>query len=126
MNRSVNYASMQGVRPARGTTEAAMYAVIQTGGKQYKVSEGARLKVEKLDAEIGSDIELKDVLMMVDGADVKVGRPFLDSASVKATVVEHGKGRKVVVFKKKRRKGYKVKRGHRQHYTTIQVKAISG
>ncbi len=103
-----------------------MYAVIQTGGKQYKVSEGSRLQVERLDAEIGEEIELGEVLMVVDGSDVKVGRPFLDSASVKAQILEHGKGKKIIVFKKKRRKGYKKKRGHRQHYTTIQIKAING
>ncbi len=101
-----------------------MYAVIQTGGKQYKVTQGSRLKVERLPAEVGDEIELSEVLMVVDGGQVKVGRPFLDSVAVKAQVLEHGKGKKVIVFKKKRRKGYKKKRGHRQHYTTIQIEAI--
>ncbi len=101
-----------------------MYAVIKTGGKQYKVTSGDKLKVERLDAEPGSEITISDVLMVVDGSDVKVGKPVVESASVSATVLEHGKGKKVVVMKKKRRKGYKVKRGHRQHYTTLEIREI--
>jgi large subunit ribosomal protein L21 len=101
-----------------------MYAVIKTGGKQYKVSQGDLLKVEKLDAEPGSEIEISEVLMVVDGDNVMVGTPVVESASVKARVIEHGKGKKVIVFKKKRRKGYKVKRGHRQHYTTLEIQEV--
>ena len=101
-----------------------MYAVIKTGGKQYKVTSGDKLKAERLDAEPGSEITISDVLMVVDGSDVKVGKPVVESASVSATVLEHGKGKKVVVMEKKRRKGYKVKRGHRQHYTTLEIREI--
>ncbi len=102
-----------------------MYAVIKTGGKQYKVSEGDVLKVEKLNAAPGDEIEISDVLMVVDGEDVKIGTPVIDSATVKAKVIEQGRGKKVIVFKKKRRKGYKVKNGHRQPYTAIEIQAVS-
>ena len=101
-----------------------MYAVLKTGGKQYKVTDGDRIKVEKLPAEAGDQVKLDQVLMIVDGDSVRVGKPFLDNASVDAIVVEHGKGRKVTVMKKKRRQGYKVKRGHRQPYTMIEIKCI--
>ncbi len=101
-----------------------MYAVIKTGGKQYKVSQGDLLKVERLDAEPGSEIEISEVLMVVDGDNVQVGTPVVESASVKARVIEHGKDKKIIVFKKKRRKGYKVKRGHRQHYTTLEIQEV--
>lgn len=101
-----------------------MYAVIKTGGKQYKVAQGDLLKVEKLDAEPGAEIEISEVLMVVDGDNVQVGTPVVESASVKAKVIEHGKAKKVIVFKKKRRKGYKVKRGHRQHYTTLEIQEV--
>ena len=101
-----------------------MYAVIKTGGKQYKVAQGDLLKVEKLDAEPGAEVEISEVLMVVDGDNVQVGTPVVESASVKAKVIEHGKAKKVIVFKKKRRKGYKVKRGHRQHYTTLEIQEV--
>ncbi len=102
-----------------------MYAVIKTGGKQYKVSPGEVLRVEKLDADVGSQVEFNEVLLYSDGSKVEVGRPLVDGAVVKAEVLEHGKGKKVVVMKKKRRKGYKVKRGHRQPYTSVEVKEIT-
>ncbi len=102
-----------------------MYAVIKTGGKQYKVSEGDVLKVEKLNAAPGDEIEISDVLMVVDGEDVQIGKPVVESASVKAKVIEQGRAKKVIVFKKKRRKGYKVKNGHRQPYTAIEIQAVS-
>ncbi len=102
-----------------------MYAVIKTGGKQYKVSEGDILKVEKLNAAPGDEIEISDVLMVVNGADVQIGKPVVESASVKAKVIEQGRAKKVIVFKKKRRKGYKVKNGHRQPYTAIEIQAVS-
>ena len=101
-----------------------MYAVIKTGGKQYKVFPGEVLRVEKLDAETGSEIDIPEVLMVVDNGQVTVGRPVLESAAVRAQVVEHGKSKKILVMKKKRRKGYKVKRGHRQPYTTLEIKEI--
>ncbi len=102
-----------------------MYAVIKTGGKQYKVSEGDVLKVEKLNAAPGDEIEILDVLMVVDDEDVQIGKPVVESASVKAKVIEQGRAKKVIVFKKKRRKGYKVKNGHRQPYTAIEIQAVS-
>ncbi len=102
-----------------------MYAVIKTGGKQYKVSEGDILKVEKLNAAPGDEIEISDVLMVVNGEDVQIGKPVVESASVKAKVIEQGRAKKVIVFKKKRRKGYKVKNGHRQPYTAIEIQAVS-
>jgi large subunit ribosomal protein L21 len=102
-----------------------MYAVIKTGGKQYKVAQGEVLRVEKLDVDAGSEIDIKDVLMLVDGADIKVGAPLVEGAVVKAKVVEHGRARKVIVFKKKRRKGYRVKNGHRQPYTSLEIQEIS-
>ncbi len=101
-----------------------MYAVVKTGGKQYKVTPGEVLKVEKLNAEVGSEVELPDVLMVIKDDDIQVGTPVIENASVKAKVLEHGKAKKVIVFKKKRRKGYKKKRGHRQHFTTIEIQDI--
>ncbi|HID98628.1 MAG TPA: 50S ribosomal protein L21 [Thermodesulfobacteriaceae bacterium] len=101
-----------------------MYAVIKTGGKQYKVSMGAVFQVEKLNAEIGLEIEIPEVLMLVDGTNVTLGKPVVENASVTAEVINHGRGSKVVVMKKKRRKGYKVKRGHRQPFTTLKIKEI--
>ncbi|MBW1927432.1 MAG: 50S ribosomal protein L21 [Deltaproteobacteria bacterium] len=101
-----------------------MYAVIKTGGKQYKVCPGEVLRVEKLDAEAGSDVEIPEVLMVADDTQIKIGRPLVESATVQAKVLEHGRSKKIVVMKKKRRKGYKVKRGHRQPFTTLEIKEI--
>jgi len=102
-----------------------MYAIIRTGGKQYQVSTGERLRVEKIDGNIGDSIELSEVLMVGDGEEVKIGQPTLEGAKVMARIVEQGKARKVLVFKKKRRKGYRVKRGHRQLYTALEIGDIS-
>lgn len=102
-----------------------MYAIIRTGGKQYQVSAGERLRVEKLVGEIGDTVELDDVLLVADGEDVKVGQPVLDGAKVTAQIVDQGKDKKIVVFKKKRRKGYKLKKGHRQPFTALEIKEIS-
>jgi large subunit ribosomal protein L21 len=102
-----------------------MYAVIKTGGKQYKVCPGEVLRVEKLNAEVGSEVEIPEVLMVVDNTQTKIGRPVVEAATVRAQILEHGHGKKVVVMKKKRRKGYKVKRGHRQPFTTLEIKEIS-
>ncbi len=101
-----------------------MFAVVKTGGKQYKVVPGEVLRVEKIDAEVGSEIELPDVLMVMDGDSIQVGEPLLDNAVVKAKVLEHGKSKKVIVFKKKRRKGYKKKVGHRQQFTTLEIQEV--
>ena len=100
-----------------------MYAVIKTGGKQYKVSAGDLLKVEKLDGAVGDTIELNEVLM-VGGEEVKIGTPLLPEAKVTAKIVEQGKDKKILVFKSKRRKNFRKKNGHRQPITRLQVTAI--
>lgn len=102
-----------------------MYAIIRTGGKQYQVAAGDRLRVEKLQGDVGDTIELSDILMVVDGEDIKIGQPVIDGAKVVAKITEQGKADKVIVFKMKRRKGYKVKRGHRQQYTALSIEEIS-
>ncbi|MBU3694822.1 MAG: 50S ribosomal protein L21 [Rhodocyclaceae bacterium] len=103
-----------------------MYAVIKTGGKQYRVEPGAKLRVETLEAEEGSTVSLDEVLMIADGDNVSVGSPLLAGASVKATVVAHGRGDKIRIFKMRRRKHYQKRMGHRQNYTEIQIESISG
>jgi len=100
-----------------------MYAVIKTGGKQYKVSEGDLLKVEKLEGAVGDSIELGDVLM-VGGEEVKIGTPLLPGAKVKATIVEQGKDKKVLVFKSRRRKNFRKLNGHRQPLTRLKITGI--
>ena len=102
-----------------------MYAVIKTGGKQYRVAEGSTLKVEKLDAAEGSSVELGQVLMIADGDDVKVGAPYLDGGKVTATVKAHGRGKKVQIIKFRRRKHHMKRQGHRQAFTEIEVTGIS-
>ncbi len=100
-----------------------MYAVVRTGGKQYKVSEGEFLKVEKLQGEIGDSIELNEVLM-VGGDSIVIGAPLVTSASVVGTIVQQGKDKKVLVFKSKRRKGTRKLRGHRQPRTILKIVQI--
>ncbi|RLB92679.1 MAG: 50S ribosomal protein L21 [Deltaproteobacteria bacterium] len=102
-----------------------MYAVIRTGGKQYKVHEEQILKVEKLEGSAGSQIEFDDVLMYSDGEMVTLGTPKLENAIVKANIIEQGRGKKQLVFKYKRRKGYRKMQGHKQHYTEIKIESIS-
>jgi len=101
-----------------------MYAVIATGGKQYKVAPGDVVRVESLDAKKGDTIELKDVFMIADGDKVSVGTPSLASARVTAEVVGEGRGEKIIIFKHRRRKGFRKTNGHRQNYTAIKVKEI--
>jgi large subunit ribosomal protein L21 len=101
-----------------------MYAVIKTGGKQYKVSEGEVVKVEKLSGEIGSSIELETVLAIGEGEGIQVGTPTVEGAKVIAEIVEQGKGKKLTIFKKKRRKGYTKKQGHRQLFTGLKIQQI--
>ncbi len=100
-----------------------MYAVIKTGGKQYKVSEGDLLKVEKLDGAVGDSIELAEILM-VGGKEVQVGTPLLPNAKVTARIVEQGKDKKILVFKSKKRQGYRKKNGHRQPITRLKITGI--
>jgi len=102
-----------------------MYAIIRTGGKQYQVATGDKLRVEKLQGNVGDTVELSDILMVVDGDEVKIGQPVIEGAKVVAKITEQAKADKVIVFKMKRRKGYRVKRGHRQQYTALTIEEIS-
>lgn len=101
-----------------------MYAVVQTGGKQYRVQPGDRIKVELLSGEEGQEITLDRVLMVGDEENVQIGRPMVEGAHVKAEIVERGRGPKILVFKKRRRKNYRRKNGHRQDYMELSVKEI--
>ncbi len=101
-----------------------MKAVVKTGGKQYTITEGDTLRVEKLEGQVGATINLEEVLAVGEGQDIKLGTPTVEGASVKAEILAHGRGKKVIVFKKKRRKGYKKKQGHRQDYTGIKIAEI--
>ncbi len=101
------------------------YAVIATGGKQYRVTTGATLEIELLDAEAGQDIELDTVLAVSDGKELKIGMPYVEGAKVVLTVVGHKRGKKLISFKKKRRKGYARAVGHRQELTVAAVKSIA-
>ena len=103
-----------------------MYAVVKTGGKQYRVVAGDKLKVEQIPADVGAEVILDQVLMVGEGESVRLGQPILSGASVKATVVSHGRGEKVKIFKMRRRKHYQKHQGHRQNYTEIQISAIAG
>ena len=100
-----------------------MYAIIRTGGKQYNVSVGDEVLVEKLNAEVGEEVSF-EVLMLADDSGIKIGTPVVEGVSAKAVVVEHGKGKKVIVFKYKPKKNYRKKQGHRQPYTMVKIKAI--
>ncbi len=102
-----------------------MYAVIQTGGKQYRVSKGLKLKVEKLDAAEGDSVELDKVLMVAEGDDIKIGAPYIDGSKVTATVTSHGRGKKVKIIKFKRRKHHLKRQGHRQAYTELEITDIA-
>jgi large subunit ribosomal protein L21 len=102
-----------------------MYAVIKTGGKQYKVAAGEKIKVEQIAADVGQEVVIDQVLAVGNGADLQVGSPLVAGASVKATVVAQGKHDKVHIFKMRRRKHYKKSQGHRQTYTELQIDAVS-
>ena len=102
-----------------------MYAVIQTGGKQYRVSQGDTLRVEKLGADEGASVELDKVLMIADGEDVKVGTPYVEGGKVTATVKSHGRGKKVKIIKFRRRKHHMKRQGHRQWCTELEITEIS-
>ncbi|MCH7823763.1 MAG: 50S ribosomal protein L21 [Acidobacteria bacterium] len=101
-----------------------MYAVIETGGKQYRVSEGDVVRVERLASSVGDEVSISEVHLVADGKSVQVGHPTIPGASVKGTVVDEGRGRKLISFKKKRRKGYRRKIGHRQSYTALRIDKI--
>lgn len=101
-----------------------MYAVIKTGGKQYRVQEGDVITIEKLNANVGDKVEFDEVLVLGEGADIKVGTPFLDGVKVFGTVTENGKGKKVIIFKYKSKKDYRKKQGHRQPYTMVEITGL--
>jgi len=101
------------------------FAVIKTGGKQYKVAEGDKIKVEKLSNVESGEVVFGDVLMRVDGQDIKMGTPKIEGAKVTARVLKEGRSRKIVVFKCRPKKRYKKKAGHRQHFTEVQITKIS-
>ena len=102
-----------------------MYAIIQTGGKQFKVEKGTRLKVELLEKEVGSDFEIPEVLLISgENGSPRIGQPFVKDSKVTATVVKHMRSPKVIVFKKRSKKGYKKIQGHRQHLTEIEIKEV--
>ena len=101
-----------------------MYAVFRTGGKQFRAEPGKKIRIPSLAVEPGDSVTFDDVLLASDGKDVQVGAPLVDGAKVKAEVVCHGRDRKLIVFKRKRRKGYRRKQGHRQGYTEVRVEEI--
>ena len=102
-----------------------MFAVIKTGGKQYKVAPGEKLKIEQIRADVGAEVILDQVLMVGDGASVRLGQPMVAGASVKATVLAHGRGDKVTIFKMRRRKHYQKHQGHRQNFTELRIDSIN-
>jgi large subunit ribosomal protein L21 len=103
-----------------------MYAIIKTGGKQYRVQSGVQLRVEALPADVGAAVSFDQVLLVGEGDAVKVGAPYVAGAAVKATVVSHGRGEKVRIFKMRRRKHYQKTQGHRQSYTEVRIDDITG
>ncbi|AQS51334.1 50S ribosomal protein L21 [Paenalcaligenes hominis] len=102
-----------------------MYAVIKTGGKQYRVAVGQKLKIEQIPADIGQEISLDQVLSVGEGDTLKIGAPFVDGAKVTATVLAQGRHDKIKIFKMRRRKGYRRTQGHRQNYTEIRIEAVN-
>mgnify|MGYP001812621784 FL=1 len=102
-----------------------MYAVVNSGGKQYKVQKGEILKVEKISGDVGNPVTFDRVLMFSDGENVSIGQPLLDGVSVEGHIVEQGKARKIIVFKYKRRKRFRRKNGHRQEFTAVQIDSIN-
>jgi large subunit ribosomal protein L21 len=101
-----------------------MYAVFRTGGKQFRAEPGKKIRIPTMEVEPGASVTFDDVLLASDGKDVQVGAPLIDGAKVMAEVVRHGRDRKIIVFKRKRRKGYRRKQGHRQGFTEIRVDEI--
>lgn len=101
-----------------------MYAILKCGGKQLKVQQGDIVKVERLAEEAGSKVELTDILLVAEGDKVTVGTPMVEGAKVTATILEQKRDKKVIVFKKKRRQGYKLKKGHRQYVTILKVESV--
>ncbi len=102
-----------------------MYAVIKTGGKQYRVEQGDTLALERLDGDTGAQVSFDEVLLLGSDDATQIGRPLIQGASVKATIVEQGRAKKVIIFKFRRRKNYKRKKGHRQYFTRVRIDAIA-
>jgi len=102
-----------------------MYAVFRTGGKQFRAEPGKKIRVPSLDVEPGESITFDDVLLASDGSEVQVGAPTVDGAKVKAEIIRHGRDKKIIVFKRKRRKGYRKKQGHRQDFTEIRIDEVA-
>lgn len=102
-----------------------MYAVVSSGGKQYRVQEGEILRIEKIPGDVGAKVSFDQVLMYSDGENVKIGRPVVENAVVNGHIMEQGKGKKIIVFKYKRRKRYRRKQGHRQQYTAVKIDKIN-
>jgi large subunit ribosomal protein L21 len=105
--------------------ESVEYAIVRTGGLQYRVSAGDKIRVPKLKEDVGGTVELAEVLALSRGGTLTVGMPLVENARVMAEVVGHGRAKKVLVFKKKRKKGYQVKKGHRQDFTELRIKGIA-
>lgn len=101
-----------------------MFAVIFSGGKQYRVEEGQTLKLETIDAQVGDTIHFEKVLMVANGDDIKIGAPYLSGTTISATVVEHGRGKKIRIVKHRRRKHYHKEMGHRQNFTAVKITQI--
>ena len=114
------------IRSQSKRQEVNMYAVIKTGGKQYRVAAGEKIKVEQIAADVGQEIVFDQVLAVGNGADLKVGTPLVSGATVTVTVLAHGKHDKVHIFKMRRRKHYQKRQGHRQQYTELQIGVIAG
>ena len=103
-----------------------MYAVIKTGGKQYRVAQGDKLRVEKLPGNVGDTVTLGEVLLVGSGEGVKIGQPVVSGAKVEAKIVAHDRGEKIIIFKFRRRKNYRRKTGHRQPFTALEITSING
>jgi len=123
--READNADLTAERRAKSTERSYMYAVVKTGGKQYKVAAGEKIKVEQIAADVGQEIVLDQVLAVGNGAELTVGAPLVAGASVKATVVAQGRHDKVRIFKMRRRKHYQKHGGHRQHFTELEISAIN-
>ncbi len=102
-----------------------MYAIVETGGKQYRMSPGKTFVVEKLEGQVGEEVVFDRVLALVENGETKVGQPFLEAVQVKARILDHGKGKKIIVFKYKPKKNYRRKKGHRQPFTRVRVEEIA-
>jgi large subunit ribosomal protein L21 len=114
------------IRPRNSIKEVIMYAVIKTGGKQYRVAAGEKIKVEQIAADVGQEIVFDQVFAVGNGSEIKIGTPLVSGATVKATVVAHGLHDKIRIFKMRRRKHYQKRQGHRQQFTELQIASING